>query len=459
MEEMNNLSSRDEELEGKIKSEKEKVWSRIIEDVDTKAGINKEKTKGSSDAGKKVMIGILIAALAANTALSVTCIKKLNDNNKNTDKVVKILDEKEIYGGKEAEKYKKNPFDEKLSEENGVSDNTSEFFDDMDDALDAADKDTGEGENDIRIADNYVIRSTRKISDAYKSGDRSSLSDREKEVLDMAEKVIKEVIKPNMTDYEKEKAIYDWMTTNLAQDHGNLTVIPSSMSDADNPYGVLKYHNAVCVGYATTFRLFMHMLDIECKVVHNSECYHSWDLVRIDGDWYHTDIYSDVGRGGYQNFNLSDDMMGISQNWDRELFPTADSLKYNVMYQQAVKPQNIYDIPKEIRKAIDEKKSSLSYIFSEDKEKECIKAVKMITELTNRLNESYADKLFINVNVARSAEGILVAVCFSWYDDDDTTAAKVVDKDALSEEDKQKMEDAINYAFSDIIGDYTFYDN
>ena len=84
MEEMNNLSSRDEELEGKIKSEKEKVWSRIIEDVDTKAGINKEKTKGSSDAGKKVMIGILIAALAANTALSVTCIKKLNDNNKNT---------------------------------------------------------------------------------------------------------------------------------------------------------------------------------------------------------------------------------------------------------------------------------------------------------------------------------------------------------------------------------------
>ena len=82
----------------------------------------------------------------------------------------------------------------------------------------------------------------------------------------------------------------------------------------------------------------------------------------------------------------------------------------------------------------------------------------MITELTNRLNESYADKLFINVNVARSAEGILVAVCFSWYDDD-TTAAKVIDKDALSEEDKQKMEDAINDAFSDIIGYYTFYDN
>ena len=49
--------------------------------------------------------------------------------------------------------------------------------------------------------------------------------------------------------------------------------------------------------------------------------------------------------------------------------------------------------------------------------------------------------------------------CFSWYDDDNTTAAKVVDKDALSEEDKQKMEDAINDAFSDIIGNYTFYDN
>ena len=56
--------------------------------------------------------------------------------------------------------------------------------------------------------------------------------------------------------------------------------------------GVLKYHNAVCVGYATTFRMFMQMMGIECKVEHNTEKFHSWDVVKIDGDWYITDIYS-----------------------------------------------------------------------------------------------------------------------------------------------------------------------
>ena len=137
-------------------------------------------------------------------------------------------------------------------------------------------------ENDVIIMDEYEIKATTQISDAYKSEESAdaiaALSDRDKETLDMAAKVIDEVIEDGMSDYEKEKAIYDWMTTKLGSDRGVLTVVPSSGEDSDNPYGVLKYGNAVCVGYATTFRLFMQMLDIECMVVHNSEAYHSWDL-------------------------------------------------------------------------------------------------------------------------------------------------------------------------------------
>ena len=34
----------------------------------------------------------------------------------------------------------------------------------------------------------------------------------------------------------------------------------------------------------------------ECKVEHNTEKFHSWDVVKIDGDWYITDIYSDAGK-------------------------------------------------------------------------------------------------------------------------------------------------------------------
>lgn len=112
-------------------------------------------------------------------------------------------------------------------------------------------------ENDVTIGGEYVIRSTENISDAYKSGDTSSLNDKDKETLDMAEKVLKEIIKDDMSEYEKEKAVYEWMVDNLGFDTGMLPVIPTTQADCDNPYGVLKYKNAVCVGYATTFRLFM----------------------------------------------------------------------------------------------------------------------------------------------------------------------------------------------------------
>mgnify|MGYP002657485484 FL=1 len=135
-------------------------------------------------------------------------------------------------------------------------------------------------EDYVKIADNYEIKPTTNISDAYKSGDTSKLTDKEKETLDMAKKAIKDMkITDSMSDFEKEKAVYDWMTKKLQQDSGALTVIPSTQEDCDNPYGVLKYHNAVCVGYATTFRMFMQMMGIECKVEHNTEKLHIWDVV------------------------------------------------------------------------------------------------------------------------------------------------------------------------------------
>ena len=123
-------------------------------------------------------------------------------------------------------------------------------------------------EDYVKIADNYEIKPTTNISDAYKSGDTSKLTDKEKETLDMAKKAIKDMkITDSMSDFEKEKAVYDWMTKKLQQDSGALTVIPSTQEDCDNPYGVLKYHNAVCVGYATTFRMFMQMMGIEYNAV------------------------------------------------------------------------------------------------------------------------------------------------------------------------------------------------
>jgi hypothetical protein len=120
------------------------------------------------------------------------------------------------------------------------------------------------------------------------------------------------------------------------------------------------------VGYATTFRLFMQMMDIECKIEHNTECYHSWDLVRLDGDWYITDIYSDAGTGNYAHFNMTDEMWSQEQNWDHDYFPAATSLKYNMAFQKRKTVKSIYDIPSALREAMDEQLGSVMIAFEQE---------------------------------------------------------------------------------------------
>ena len=215
----------------------------------------------------------------------------------------------------------------------------------------------------MTIMDQYVIRSTLPISDAYKSGDDSKLTDREKETLEMAAAVLDEIITEDMTDYEKELAVYDWMTHSLQYDTGVLQVIPRTEADADNPYGTLKYHNAVCVGYATTFRLFMQMLDIDCMVVHNTDAYHSWDLVKLDDEWYHVDIYSDQDSGNYANFNMNDEACAQGHDWDRDFFPAAEGTKYNYAIQNAQTVEDIYAVPGLVKAALDEENGSLFLSF------------------------------------------------------------------------------------------------
>lgn len=304
-------------------------------------------------------------------------------------------------------------------------------------------------EDYVKIAESYEIKPTTNISDAYKSGDTSALTDKEKETLDMAEAALKEMkIEDDMTDYEKEKAVYDWMTSSLQQDRGALTVIPSTQEDCDNPYGVLKYHNAVCVGYATTFRMFMQMLDIECKVVHNLECYHSWDLVKIDGEWYITDIYSDAGAGNYACFNVTDAIWGQQQTWDRDYFPAANSLKYNMAYQNKKTVDTVYDIPKALREAMDEKLGSVMIAFEQKIEESDAQIASAIASAIDEqlMNGNYKDMPYClgSYNWVQDPDGdsYLYNVTFSNYNSTET--------EGLDEKDMEKITEAVQKVFEDL---------
>ena len=218
-------------------------------------------------------------------------------------------------------------------------------------------------EDGYKVGGEYEIRSTTHISDAYKSGDDSQLSEEDKKTLGMAKDVLDEVIEDGMTDYQKEEAVYKWLVANINHGRGGVISRPGMDRSAFTPYSVLTSRSAVCVGYATTFRLFMNMMGMDCHIVHND--YHSWDLVKLDGDWYHVDVYSDAHGVLYGNFNMTDEMARNGHSWDESALPEAKSVKYSPAVQNAVEVDGVLDVPAAMKDALDGKSTTLFYKFKE----------------------------------------------------------------------------------------------
>lgn len=302
-------------------------------------------------------------------------------------------------------------------------------------------------ENDVVIADEYIIKSTEKISDAYKSGSTDGLSDKEKETLDMASAVLEEIIDKGMSPYEKELAVYEWMTSALQYETGALLVIPDTEADCDNPYGVLKHHNAVCVGYATTFRLFMQMMDIECMVVHNDDCYHSWDLVKLDGEWYHTDIYSDSSGGNYAHFNLSDNQMASQQSWNRDFFPAAEGYKYSYAYQNMTECEDIYCVPAAVREMLDNQEGTRAFCFGSEITEEDAQIVEVMMQNIQSIVENCEEfwGLWMSWSWLSTDKGYVLCVSIEGYEEGcDDPAIEIPD------EAYEKIDEAVGNCFGDL---------
>lgn len=177
------------------------------------------------------------------------------------------------------------------------------------------------------------------ILQAWRTGDDSSLSEGNRSILDAAKEVIASEIDESMSDYEKELAIHDYITGWSRFDY---SVFGRSQSDgftdgSDTPYGVLVAQSAMCHGYSSTFQLFMDMLDIECITVFgipgSNGVEHSWNMVKLDGEWYCVDTAWDDPIGGspcHTYFNVTSDYLrkGSIHRWDETSVPEADGTAY-----------------------------------------------------------------------------------------------------------------------------------
>ena len=272
-------------------------------------------------------------------------------------------------------------------------------------------------EDDVTISDLYTVRSTQAISKAYLADRTTGLDAKQKEVLDLASATLKNIIKKDMTTFQKEKAVYNWMCKNLEMAETSQVNIPVSSSQIDEPYGVLKRGTGGPVGFATTFRMFMEMLEIPCKVVHDTAFTNAWNMVQLDDEnWYHVDVGADITYGNFENFNMNENVASYKHTWDTEFFPASTGTKYCYALMKAGEVKDLYNIPTRIKKAYDKKRKCIFLKFKTSSGKD----LEVVDELVSRTADYLGGNLSQNADTTENAEaggrGVADAVCIKMED-------------------------------------------
>lgn len=114
------------------------------------------------------------------------------------------------------------------------------------------------------------------------------------EKIEVATKAFMTSITDMMSDYEATLHIYeniiklvDYDTIGLERQK-KTTVTPDVADDLRSIYGVFVNKKAVCAGYAKAMQYLLNQCGIECTYVTSDT--HAWNLIKLEGDYYHLDV-------------------------------------------------------------------------------------------------------------------------------------------------------------------------
>ncbi|MEI5993928.1 transglutaminase domain-containing protein [Candidatus Enterococcus mansonii] len=124
----------------------------------------------------------------------------------------------------------------------------------------------------------------------------SDMGKKQVELKKEVKKIVSKIIKPDMTDLEKEYAINQYLCDNAEYDmkalesaeKNDFKTVDEKYNDSFTPYGVLINKIGVCASYAGAFKLLADEAKLETIVVTgflDGDVPHAWNKVKINGAW------------------------------------------------------------------------------------------------------------------------------------------------------------------------------
>ena len=128
-------------------------------------------------------------------------------------------------------------------------------------------------------------------------GDNANLETFEQRTNDLKTEIGKIVAQvEDMSDFEKALYIHDYIVLNSEYDLELLEMLKSGgtlsgelYSEKYSEYSILVNGTGICGSYALAYRALMTAAGVDCLYLSSQQMNHAWNMVKIDGEWYHVD--------------------------------------------------------------------------------------------------------------------------------------------------------------------------
>lgn len=194
------------------------------------------------------------------------------------------------------------------------------------------------------ISESEIIRNSATEQSVVQNVAASSLPGSEEYIKQVIRNTIPKFTKPDMSEYEKVKAAFDYLieigyyTRPIALDiwrfRSTGDVIPSYVETRS--LNMLLFGFGTCEDYAASLMMLLEEMGIETRYMtgltytsNGGMTYHSWTQAKVDGVWYHLDNeledgISNDGTVRYKYFLKSDLTMSASHFWGQKLIDYAN---------------------------------------------------------------------------------------------------------------------------------------
>ncbi|XP_071086010.1 kyphoscoliosis peptidase-like [Haliotis cracherodii] len=215
------------------------------------------------------------------------------------------------------------------------------------------------------------------------------------------------LVKPALTDMEKVRAFYMWITHNISYDAAGFQRDYIGPQDAES---VLKMATGVCEGFATLFKELCREVNIPCKKIsgfaksfghHPEHKYtadedtdHAWNIVFVNGDWWPIEVTWGTGPID-KNYVFLRQYEEIHFLMDPNLFAIKhfpfmkNSLSESAMYQLLRKPISL----EEFSKAAVPYNRGIEWGFESTTHRHQVVDVEMSCEITARCTRTTVQRM------------------------------------------------------------------